>query len=332
MLLAAAGCSGSDASAGPASYLAVDGSKVAFIQWRTASHGHLHGMITEGSIGGSGSAQKLSVASAPFTGTMTGNSVKLTFAELYFLRAHAHGTVSGSALTMAVPQADGTINRTTFSQSDQASYDRAIAALRTKVRRATLVAARQQASSGGQSTHAQAERSAQSSLNALYADSSLAHDGRLADGLAHLAAVIEVARTHLTAEKQDALGSNKYCSAAFTVTGDSEAIGGALQHAQGAVLALMAQVAVVRHDIAISTAYLRHLNRSGLPAPSNASNVIAGANASLRQAIATANSYIAEINAIEVRARSLADNMAVRKCSGARSGASPHPIPPVGTP
>src|SRR5262249_35811305 len=104
MLLAVAGCSGSDAPPRSASYLAVSGSKVAFIHWRATSHGHLHGTITEGSIGGSGSAQRPSVTSAPFPGSMTDNSVKLTFASLYFLRAHAHGKVNGSVLTMAVPQ------------------------------------------------------------------------------------------------------------------------------------------------------------------------------------------------------------------------------------
>jgi hypothetical protein len=330
MLVAATGCGGSDAPRGPASYLAVSGSKVAFIQWRAASDGHLHGMITEGGVGGSGSAQKLSVTSAPFTGAMTGNSVKLTFPVLYFLRAHAHGTLNGSALTMAVPQSDGAVRQTKFSQSDKADYDRAIAALRTRIRHATVAAAKQQASGRRQSAHAQAEHSTQSSLNALYKESSLAVGGRLANGLARLAHDIEAARAHLAREKQDASGDNKYCSAAFTVTGDAEAVGGALQKAQGNVLALMPDITAVRHDVAATTAYLRHLSKAGLPAPSRASNVIASANSSLKRAIVTANAYIDQINAIDARARTLADNMATRSCSGARSGSSPLPIPPIG--
>jgi hypothetical protein len=330
VLAATAGCSGSAVSSGPASYLAVSGSKVAFIQWHPVSHGHLHGMITQGSVGGSGSAQRLSVTSAPFTGTMTHNSVKLTFAAPYFLRAHVHGTFNGSVLTMAVPQPDGTFKQLMFRQSDKAGYDRQIAVLRTRVRRATVIAAKQQASRPRQSPHAQAEQSAQSSLNALYEDSSIAHGGRLADDVARLGALIHVARSHLIKEKQDASGDNKYCSASFTVTGDSEAVGGALQHAQGTVLGLMADAAVVRHDVAITTVDLRHLSKSGLPAPSQASEVIVNAKSSVKQAIVTANSYIAQVNAIARRAIGLADNMATRKCSGARSGASPHPIPPIG--
>lgn len=330
VLLTATGCRGSDVSSGTASYLAVSASKVAFIQWRTTSGGHLHGMITESSVGGSGSAQRLSVSSAPFIGTITENSVRLTFAVLYFLRADAHGTRSGSALTMHVPQADGTVRQVRFSQAGKADFDRAIAALRTRIRRATIQAAKQLASQRRQSARAQAEQSAQRTLNALYEESSIAHDGRLADGLARLADAVQAARSHLAKEKADASGGNKYCAAAFTVTGDAKAVDGALQNAGGAILSLMPDISAVRHDVTTANAYLRHLSRSGLPAPSLATNVIASANSSLQQATATANSYIDQVNAIDARAHTLADSVATRACSGARSGSSAHPIPPIG--
>lgn len=228
VLLAATGCSGSDAPAGPASYLAVGRSDVAFIQWHATSGRHLQGIITEGRIGGSGSAQALSVTSAPFTGTTRRNAVTLTFAVPYFLRTHAHGTLSGSALTIALPQSDGTIKQAKFSQSDKAGYNHAIAALRAKIRHASVVAAKQQADRRRQTAHAQAEQSTQSALNALYTESSIAHGGKLAAVLARLADNIPVARSHLAKEKQDASGDNKYCGAAFTVTGDAQKVDGAL--------------------------------------------------------------------------------------------------------
>lgn len=329
-LLAATGCGGSDLAPGPASYLAVSGSKVAFIQWHRASDGHLDGMMTEDSVGGSGPAQTLSVTTAPFTGTVTGKSVKLTFAALYFLHAHAHGTLDGNVLTMAVPQSDGTVRKVKFSQSGKGGYDHAIAALRTKVRRATVVAAKQQASRRGQPSHARAEQSTQTSLNALYKESSLALGSKLSNSVARLADAVKTAQSRLAKEKQDALGDNKYCAAALTVAGDAQGVDGTLQGAQGAVLSLMPGITAVRHDVATTTAALRHLSKSGLPAPSQAANVIANANASVRQAIVTANSYIAQANAIDARARTLAGSMATKACSGARSGASPHPIPPIG--
>ena len=326
VLFTAVGCSSPNVSSGPASYLAVRGSKVAFIQWRTASH-HLQGMITEGSAGGGGSAQTLSINSAPFTGTKTGNSVILTFATLYFLRAHAHGTVSGDGLTMGVPQSDGTLEQVKFRQSNKADFHRALAALHARITRANLMAAQQQASQRRQSAHAQAERSTQSALNALYRDSSIAHGGRLADGLGRLAVAIEAARFHLARAQTDASGDNKYCGAAFKVTGDALAVNGAIQNAQGSVSSLMPGIVAVRHDIVTLNAHLRHLSKSGVPAPSLASDVIAHAHSSLMQATAAANAYIQQANAVNARAHSLANNMSTRKCSSARSGTPAHSIP-----
>lgn len=329
MVLAGAGCGGTNATPGPARYLADSPSKVAFIQWRAASGGHLQGMVTEASVGGSGSAQTLSVTSARFTGRMTGDSVRLIFAVPYFLRAHAHGTLSGGTLTMVVPRPDGTVKQAKFSQSSEADYDRAIAALRTKIRRATVVAARQQGAGGRQSAHAQAEQGTQKTLTALYEESSIAHGGKFTDGLARLAGNLQTARSRLATERADASGANKYCTAAFRVTGDAQAVDGTVQNAQGAVLALMPDVMAVRHDMMTATTDLRHLRKAGLPAPVLASNVIANANSALKQAIVTANSYIQQVNAINARARSLADGMATRKCSSARSGSTPHLIPPI---
>src|SRR5262249_608969 len=152
-----------------------------------------------------------------------------------------------------------------FRQSDKSDYEHAISALRTKIRRAAVVAAKKQASNRGQPAHAQAEQITQSSLNALYRESSLAVGSKLSNSLARLADDIEAARSHLAREKQDASGDNKYCGAAFTVTGDAEAVNGALQKAQGSVLALMPDITAVQHDVAMTTAYLRHLSKSGLP-------------------------------------------------------------------
>jgi hypothetical protein len=247
----------------------------------------------------------------------------------YFLRAHAHGRLNGSDLTMVVPQSDGTATQATFSQSDRAGYDHAIARLHARIRHAAVLSAKQQASSRREPAHAEAEQSTQTTLNALYSESSLALGGKLATGLAGLAATVQAARSHLAREKQDASGDNKYCSAALTVTGDAEAVGGALQHAQGAVLSLMADITAVRHDVASATADLRHLRRSGLSVPSRASDVIATANSRLKQAIVAANAYIDQVNAIAVHAKTLSDNMAVGRCSGGRSGAVTHPIPPI---
>jgi hypothetical protein len=328
-LLAATSCAGSRSSGqpggsgrpgDPASYLAVSDSKVAFIQWRATSKGHMHGTITEGNVGASAPAETLSVSSVPFTGTRSGSSVTLTFAGLYFLQTRTQGRLSGSTLTAGVPQSDGTVKQATFSQSDEASYNRAIANLRNRIRQANQLAAQQQPANG------QAAQGAQSALAALYKDSSLASGGRLAGGLAHFTHSVQTAQSDLAAEKQDASGSNGYCVAAYRASGDAQTVDGGLLAVQGDVQAIMADIAIIHADIATANAHLRHLSKAGLAAPSSAYGVIADAKVSLTQAIAKANSYIDQMNAIDAQAHSIANDMATRRCSGARSGATTHPI------
>jgi hypothetical protein len=328
-LLAATSCAGSRSSGqpggsgrpgDPASYLAVSDSKVAFIQWRATSKGHMHGTITEGNVGASAPAETLSVSSVPFTGTRSGSSVTLTFAGLYFLQTRTQGRLSGSTLTAGVPQSDGTVKQATFSQSDEASYNRAIANLRNRIRQANQLAAQQQPANG------QAAQGAQSALAALYKDSSLASGGRLAGGLAHFTHSVQTAQSDLAAEKQDASGSNGYCVAAYRASGDAQTVDGGLLAVQGDVQAIMADIAIIHADIATANAHLRHLSKAGLAAPSSAYGVIADAKVSLTQAITKANSYIDQMNAIDAQAHSIANDMATRRCSGARSGATTHPI------
>jgi hypothetical protein len=177
--------------------------------------------------------------------------------------------------------------------------------------------------------NAAAEQSTQSSLDALYRYSILAPGGILTSRLTHFEHHIQVAESHLATERKAAFGDNKYCAAAFTVTGVSKTIDGSFQAVQGDVLGVMPDISAVRHYVASANAQLRHLNRAGLPAPVRAPDVIANAKVGLNQAIAVANTYISQMNAIDVRAHSIADNLSTGKCSGARSGVVLHPIPPI---
>jgi hypothetical protein len=329
ILFAAAGCSGSEVPKGAPSYLAVSNSKVAFIQWRTAPKGHLHGKITEAGVGGTAPAQTVSINSERFSGNMTGNSVTVTFAGLYFLHARAHGTLSGNTLTMSLPQSDGTVRQVRFSQFGKTGYERAVAALHRRIRHANQLAAKAQAGQRLHPANAQRERSAQTTLSAVYKASSLASGGILADSLVRFADHIHAARVHLAAEKKDASRKDKYCAAAFSATGHSKAVDGALQSVQGDVVSLMSDISNIRHDIVTATGLLHHLRKAGIAAQHSDDNVIANAKANLKQAIAKANSYIDQINAIDARAHSIADNMATRSCSGARSGNPVRQIPHI---
>jgi hypothetical protein len=328
MLFAAASCTGSAKSAdsaGPASYMANNKSEIAFIQWRTMNGGHVQGTLTADNIGGAPPAASLSVNSVPFTGIVHGTSVNLTFAHGLFLQSQAHGRVTGSSLTLAVPHADGTVHVTTFTQSSRSDYNRAVAALRSSAQHQNLLA-------GGAGSHPSAnsralQHNAQKDFAALYQNASLAPQAKLTQDVNHFASDAATARSRLAKEKLDASGDNHYCAAASTAVGDARGVNGALLAAVGDSESLTADINAIRMGIRTTGTDMRRLSRAGLPDPTSAPELIANAKASMAQAVASANSYIDQLNATNNQARVTANRMATGKCSS--PGQTPL-TPPVG--
>jgi hypothetical protein len=327
MLLALVSCGGSPRGPAGSSYLTAGKSQVAFIRWWATSDGHLHGTITANDIGGSAPNETLAVSREPFTGSLKGSSVTLTFAGLLFLRAAAHGIVSGGTLRLRLPQPNGGVHLATFGQSDVTGYNGAVATLNKTIRRANLRATSQRAKLTPR--QAASERAAQSSLSALYRDSSLAFSGALAHGLARFAHDVAAARSHLATEQHDAAGGNAYCKSALTASGDAQSVAGDLKTVQGDVASIMPDISAIRDEVAIAKAHIRALTRARLPVPSSAATVIANAKASVGWAIAAVNACIDQVNAIGLQARSIADRLATGRCSGARSGNWAPPVPRI---
>src|SRR5262249_53154779 len=106
-----------------------------------------------------------------------------------------------------------------------------------------------------------------------------------------------------------------------------QAVDGALQNVQGDAVSLNAHILVIRHDVATASALLHHLSKAGITVPKSASDVITSAKVNLKQTINRANVYIDQVNAIDSRARSMANKLATGRCSGAHYGTSVRPIP-----
>jgi hypothetical protein len=328
MILAVASCTGSASSAhsasSPGNYLANNGSEIAFIQWRTVSRGHVEGTLTASNIGGAAPAASLSENSVPFTGTVRGNSVNLTFASGLFLQSHAQGSLTGNSLTLAIPHADGTIHRTTFTQSSRSRYNDAVAALRTNVQHENAMAA---GAGGNPSASVRAvQHNTQSNLAALYQASSLAPRAKLTNDVDRFAGDAATARSRLADEKQAALGDNRYCAATSTAVGVSHGVSGTALSAVGDSQALNADIAAIRIDIRNAYVNQRRLSRAGQPGPNSAPALISSAETSMSRAIASANSYIDQINATNVQARAVANRMATGKCSGPGQAALTAPV------
>jgi hypothetical protein len=331
ILLAAAGCAGSASSAhsadGPASYLASNKSEIALVQWRSTATRQVRGTLTVDDIGGAAPAEALSVNSVPFTGTIHGTSVNLAFAHWLFLQGHAHGTLTGSSLTLAVPHADGAVHPMTFTQSSRSEYNSAVAALRTSAQHENLLATGAGAHPSANSRALQ--HNTQTDLASLYQASSLAPQAKLTHDVDHFAHDAATARSRLATEKQDASGDNHYCAATLTVVGDSRGVNGELLSVVGDSESLTADITAIQLDIRTAHADLGRLSRAGLPEPTSAPALIETANASMAQAVASANSYIDQVNAISNQARVFANRMATGKCSGPGQTALTTPAPHI---
>jgi len=328
LLLAVVSCSSPATSAGPvrgpATFLSSNQSEVALIQWRTTTGGHVQGILTADTIGGVAPAASLAHNSVPFTGTVHGTSVNLTFDHGLFLQSSAQGRLTGSSLTLAIPQADGTVHGTTFTRSSSSRYDRAVTALRANAQHENLQAA--PAGSDPSPNGRAVERNTQADLASLYAASSLAPQAKLTSDVDRFARDATTARSRLGLEKQDATGDNKYCAAASTAVGVSHGVDGAALSALGDSQALNADITAIRMDIRTVGADERRLSRARLPGAASAPGLIATAEASMAQAIASANSYIDQINATNNQARDLANRMATGKCASAGQTAVTAPV------
>jgi hypothetical protein len=334
MLFAVASCTGSASPAslasaarsadGPATYLANNNSELALIQWRITTGGDVRGTLTADSIGGAAPAASVAVSSVPFTGSVHGTSVKLTFVHGLFLHNRAYGKLSGSSLTLAVPHADGGIHATKFTRSSSSSYDRAVAALRRSAQHENLAAA--QAGSHPSANSKAVQHNTQTDLTSLYQASSLAPQAKLTDDVDRFARDAATARSRLATEKQAVSGDNRYCTAASTAVGIAHGVNGAALSALGDSQALIAEITAIRVDIRTAGADQRRMSRAGVPAPTSAAALIATARSSMAHAVASANSYIDQINATNNQARVMANRMATGKCSSAGQVALTLPV------
>jgi hypothetical protein len=176
-LLALPGCGH---SGGPATYLSASGAKIDFIQWQESSSGSLQGTIIEDEVTGTAPSETISANSAPFTGTVSGSSVNLHFSGFLGIQANIVATLSGSTLTLQVPQNDGTIQQDTFATASVGAFNKAVSAFRGRIQHANILAA--QAQTQQQQQEASAAATARAKVAQAAADQ--AKVNRTADSMA----------------------------------------------------------------------------------------------------------------------------------------------------
>ena len=142
VLLAVSGCGG---SGGSDSYVGAFGNEVDYIHWQRSSSGQLHGTVTADHLSGTAPALTLRVSTTPFSGSVSGRAVSLTFRRLFDLNAHVAGWISGSTLTLNIGQSDGLILSAHFSAGGRDAFNKAIVRLRRQIQHANTRAAQAKA-------------------------------------------------------------------------------------------------------------------------------------------------------------------------------------------
>ena len=327
--LTIAACGGSSRPA--PGYLAVNGAHVDFIQWEPTSGSNVRGTLKVESVSGTVPRERMSANSYPFTGTIHGNSVTLTF-NGPGTKARIRGRLQGGALTLPVPQAKSAIPPGSLTQSDTTDYNAATAGLNRGIQHANSFAEKARGQAYKRQRHASPEKSARIDLATLQQDASLASSGNLGSDLSSFASDIQRADSDLATEEQDASGSNSYCRLTDTVTGNEKSVRGDFRSVQGDAQALRPDLASVGRDIAIVEGDLRTLSDKRLPAPSGGdpAAAIATARANIGLAIAQANGDIDQMNADYAQAYSFAYGQADGSCFRHGPGSQASPIAHVG--
>jgi hypothetical protein len=137
--LAAAACTASSAAAAPPSvnYLASGPSGVALVQWSAIAGGGVRGTLVLTAVSGAAPHETISARKYPLVGHLRSGSVTFTAGG-----STEHGTLAGGVLTLESPLPGGAAGLGRLTEVALASYDRAVAALRSRAR---------QADDGGQS-------------------------------------------------------------------------------------------------------------------------------------------------------------------------------------
>lgn len=255
--------------------------------------------------------ETVSPSSGDVSGTVAGAGISLDLGSETW-----NGNIGGSAVTLNVPQPDGTIQGVTCDVASLDEWNQAVNSLDD-----------QASTDDGQAQQAQASASAQASVSiaqqALAHDvSSLQTDAASLDGDGSLASDIKSMQSGYGTEQQDyrseqADSCDSMGGDADTVGGDADTVGGDLDSLQGDISYLQGSgVAAVKNDRSAVQGDLSTLANQGASPAIGSSGAVAAGNKALKDAADAIAWATQQGNAINKQAQQLA--------SAAQSYASAH--------
>ena len=322
-------------NAGDGSYLAQWPGAVAFVRW-TESDGTLIGTfnyVTADPARATGTdATEIS-----FTGIRHDDNVSITLNRGLGSTTALTGTVSGSSLTLAFPQADGQLADGTFQFATVANYNAAIAALSA----AGQDQARVSASAAAASQEAELEAQQQAAQQAQQQrEQQAVVDGANALASADLSGHVEalqdqvaLADDDLQDLREDAAegpgdncvnaSSTVYNDAASTLYNDQESsLYNEIESLKSAASEIIADRRQLLDDVDV-------LRADGLPLPVDLSSIIRQADDEIANAVAQANKVIKSVHAKVAAGYEIANGLAVGECAGSGPGSPPKALPPL---
>src|SRR5579863_9492989 len=141
-------------SPGPSAFLATSSGEVEFITWQPVGN-TIQGTIAYDSITGTAPSQTVSVQSTPFTGSINGSTVSMRInGRVLVGTTTVTAILNGGTLSLSFIGSGGAFQTGTLAQSSVSAYNEAVAALHTRVQRANVLAAQQQAQAAQQQKRA----------------------------------------------------------------------------------------------------------------------------------------------------------------------------------
>ena len=337
VLAAVALLSGCGSSAnGPATFVSHNRSGAMTIAWVDDGSGHLTGSLQSATPNTDASGDLVKTVNASFTGTLHDGQISIVTNGFLGVSSTWTGSLSGDALTLNIPQPDGSIVPATFNRGKVSDYNAAVSQLQDNVTQERAKAASDAASAAAAASSEAASAAAATVLtdaDKQVSDGVSALRGNLSDGLSFDAFIgdmatlnrdLEITRsdalkaTSAGAEARanmDACGDASTAQGdASTVGGDESTIGGDESTAQATIGAVARQAKELRDAQAtMKVAYGQQgLNPSTSEAP--VLDLLRQADAAVKSWNVKVAGYVATAHALAAQATTIADAAAKAVC------------------
>jgi len=310
---------------GPATFVSHDQSGAMTISWTDDGSGHLTGSLQNATPNSDATGDLVKTVNVSITGNLHDGQISIVTSGFLGVSSTWTGSLSGDALTLNVPQQDGSIAPVTFAKGKVSDYNAAVSQLEDNVTQERAKAASDAASAAAAAELADADKQVTNAVAAL--------QGSLSEGLSFDAFTTDMAtlKKDLETTRSDALKATSAGAEAranmdacgdastaqgdaSTVGGDESTIGGDESTAQATIDALARQAKELRNaQTTMKAAY----GQQGLTPSASEAPVLDF----LRQADAAVKSwkikvadYVATAHALAAQATTVADAAAGAVC------------------